>query len=95
MDATSGTETYDAGRYVEAERLPNGKVLLDFNAAYNPYCAYNEPPSLSVGHEPHVWSCPIPPKENRLKVPIRAGEKKPIGEWVIQDSEVHQGLDEV
>jgi uncharacterized protein (DUF1684 family) len=97
MDATSSTETYDAGRYVEAERLPNGKVLLDFNVAYSPYCAYNEPPSLaaSAGREPVTWSCPIPPKENRLKVPIRAGEKKPIGDWVIQDGEAHLGQDDV
>jgi len=96
MDGTSGTETYDAGRYVGAERLPGGKVLLDFNVAYSPYCAYNEPPELAAaaGHEPVTWSCPIPPKENRLKVAIRAGEKKPIGDWVIQDDELHLGQDE-
>jgi len=72
-DSTTGHETYDSGRYVEVERLPEGKVRLDFNQAYNPYCAY--------GPE---WSCPIPPQENRLKVAIRAGEKKPVGEWVEQ-----------
>ena len=41
----------------------DGTVLVDFNYAYNPYCAYNE-----------LWSCPLPPVENWLKVPIRAGE---------------------
>lgn len=65
MDATNGDDTYDAGRYLEIEPLPDGRFLVDFNLAYNPYCAYNE-----------YWSCPIPPKENRLSVPIRAGEKK-------------------
>ncbi len=64
QDATSGDETYGAGRYLEPEPLRNGRFLVDFNYAYNPYCAYNE-----------MWSCPIPPKENRLKVPIRAGER--------------------
>ena len=46
------------------EPLPNGKFLIDFNQAYNPYCAYAE-----------HWSCPETPFENRLKIPIRAGEK--------------------
>lgn len=76
MDATSGTETYGAGRYLELERLPDGNVHLDFNIAYNPYCAYSP-----------QWSCPIPPRENRLKVAIRVGEKKPVGDWVAPDSE--------
>src|SRR5258708_7832561 len=71
MDATTGQETYDAGRYVEVERLEDGKVRLDLNLAYNPYCAYSP-----------QWSCPLPPAENRLKVPIRAGEQKPQGDWV-------------
>jgi len=57
-------ETYGAGRYLEPETLPNGKFLVDFNLAYNPYCAYNE-----------LFSCPLTPWENRLQVPIRAGEK--------------------
>jgi uncharacterized protein (DUF1684 family) len=64
VDALSGQETYPAGRYLEPEKLPNGKFLVDFNLAYNPYCAYNE-----------QWSCPITPAENRLKVAVRAGEK--------------------
>lgn len=70
-DATSGDETYGAGRYLEIEPLADGRFLVDFNMAYNPYCAYSP-----------LWSCPIPPAENRLKVPIRAGEKQPEGEWV-------------
>jgi hypothetical protein len=84
-DATSGTESYGAGRYIEAERLPNGNIVLDFNDAYSPYCAYNEPEHLAQGREPRVWSCPIPPAENRLTVPIRAGEMKPVGGWLVQD----------
>ena len=63
-DATSGEETYGAGRYVEPEAQSDGNVLVDFNYAYNPYCAYNE-----------AWACPITPSENRLRVTIRAGEK--------------------
>jgi uncharacterized protein (DUF1684 family) len=63
VDATSGQETYGAGRYLEPEDLGDGRVLVDFNLAYNPYCAYSED-----------YSCPIPPAENRLAVPIRAGE---------------------
>jgi hypothetical protein len=62
-DATSGKETYGAGRYVEAESLGDGYFALDFNRAYNPYCAYND-----------AWRCPLPPPENWLAVPIRAGE---------------------
>jgi uncharacterized protein (DUF1684 family) len=63
-DATSADETYGAGRYLELEELGGGMFLADFNMAYNPYCAYSED-----------YSCPLPPAENRLKVPIRAGEK--------------------
>lgn len=63
-DATSGNETYGAGRYLEVDPPTNGRVVVDFNNAYNPYCAYNA-----------QWSCPLPPIENWLKVPIRAGEK--------------------
>ena len=64
VDSQSGKETYGAGRYLEPEELGGGRFRVDFNLAYNPYCAYNE-----------HWSCPITPAENRLKVPIRAGEK--------------------
>ena len=63
-DATSGKETYGAGRYLEVDQPREGRVTIDFNLAYNPYCAYNP-----------NWSCPIPPGENWLAVPIRAGEK--------------------
>jgi len=64
VDSLLGKETYPAGRYLEPEPLGDGRFLVDFNLAYNPYCAYNE-----------LWSCPLTPFENRLKVPIRAGEK--------------------
>jgi uncharacterized protein (DUF1684 family) len=69
VDATAPEETYGAGRYLEPHDISGGVgepvLLVDFNLAYNPYCAYNE-----------RWSCPIPPRENRLKVRIEAGEKK-------------------
>jgi uncharacterized protein len=63
-DLTSGTETYPAGRYLDLP--PNGTDIfeVDFNRAYNPYCYYNQ-----------SYECPYPPPENRLKIPIRAGEK--------------------
>jgi uncharacterized protein (DUF1684 family) len=64
IDSLAGAETYPAGRYLDPEPLPGGRFLVDFNLAYNPYCAYND-----------AWSCPLTPFENRLKVPIRAGEK--------------------
>jgi len=63
-DATSDGDTYGAGRYVEAHPLGGDRYELDFNTAYNPYCAYNE-----------NWSCPLPPRSNWLAVAIRAGEK--------------------
>jgi uncharacterized protein (DUF1684 family) len=61
-DATSGKETYGAGRYLDLH-AHGDEVVIDFNYAYNPSCAYNP-----------AWSCPLPPAENWLKVPIRAGE---------------------
>ena len=64
VDSLAGKETYPAGRYLEPEPLPDNRFFVDFNLAYNPYCAYNE-----------MWSCPITPPENRLKIPIHAGEK--------------------
>ena len=64
VDELANQETYGAGRYLEPEPLEDGRVRVDFNYAYNPYCAYNE-----------LWSCPLTPFENHLKVPIRAGEK--------------------
>jgi uncharacterized protein (DUF1684 family) len=64
-DSTSARETYGAGRYLELKKVPGmTSFVLDFNKAYNPYCAYND-----------NFSCPIPPKENFLKVAIPAGEK--------------------
>ena len=63
-DATSGKETYGAGRYLEPELIDDETVHVDFNYLYNPYCAYNE-----------AYSCPLPPVENWLRVPIAAGEK--------------------
>jgi uncharacterized protein (DUF1684 family) len=64
-DETSANETYGAGRYLDLEKTPGSKTItLDFNKAYNPYCAYND-----------KYSCPLPPRENLLSIPIRAGEK--------------------
>jgi uncharacterized protein (DUF1684 family) len=65
VDATAPMESYGAGRYLEPEEIRDGELLIDFNLAYNPYCAYND-----------RWSCPFPPAENRLKIRIEAGEKK-------------------
>jgi uncharacterized protein len=62
-DVTSGKETYGAGRYLDLH-AHGDDVVVDFNYAYNPNCAYNPD-----------WNCPLPPAENWLKVPIRAGEK--------------------
>jgi uncharacterized protein len=63
-DATAGRETHGAGRYVDPQETPGGKLVIDFNYAYNPYCAYGD-----------HFVCVIPPFENRTTVPIRAGEK--------------------
>lgn len=71
VDANAGTETYPAGRYLEPEHLGGDVFHVDFNQAYNPYCAYGP-----------GWTCPITPAENRLRVAIRAGEKIPTGAWV-------------
>ncbi|WP_034387836.1 DUF1684 domain-containing protein [Deinococcus sp. YIM 77859] len=70
-DATSGTETYGAGRYLDApltQTAQGWEVQLDFNLAYHPYCAYSE-----------GWTCPLPPRENWLTLPVRAGERLPAG----------------
>lgn len=74
VDSLANKETYGAGRYLDPEPTPGGQVLIDFNQAYNPYCAYNEPYWINP-HAAQRWSCPITPFENRLKIPIRAGEK--------------------
>jgi len=67
-DATSGDETYGAGRYLDLEpehhRTDEGRWILDFNEAYNPTCAYSD-----------RYECPLPPMENWLDVPVEAGEK--------------------
>ncbi|MEN8234089.1 MAG: DUF1684 domain-containing protein [Actinomycetota bacterium] len=67
-DATSGNDTYGAGRYLDVEPNGDGTVTIDFNYAYAPFCAYSE-----------AYSCALPPFENWLDVPIRAGERNPTG----------------
>jgi uncharacterized protein (DUF1684 family) len=63
-DLTSGTETYPAGRYLDLDRNASGIYVIDFNRAYHPYCYYNP-----------TFDCPYPPAENRLNIPVRAGER--------------------
>lgn len=63
-DKTNGAETYAGGRYLEVNLNKGGPLRLDFNYAYNPFCAYSE-----------RYRCPLPPEENRLNMFIRAGEK--------------------
>ncbi len=63
-DATSGKESYGAARYLDLEVEHDDQYAVDFNYAYNPYCAYSED-----------FVCPLPPRENWLPVAIRAGEK--------------------
>ena len=65
-DNTSADLTYGGGRYVEPEMIDNRTLQVDFNLAYNPYCAYNK-----------KYRCPIPPRENSMDVSILAGEKLP------------------
>ena len=64
LDATSGHETYGAGRYLDLDAEPDGTYVLDLNLAYHPYCVYAE-----------TYSCPLTPAENRLPVRIEAGER--------------------
>ena len=63
-DLTNGTETYPGGRYLDLDRTATGIYDIDFNRAYHPFCFYNS-----------TYDCPYPPAENRLKIPVRAGEK--------------------
>jgi hypothetical protein len=63
-DLTNGQETYQGGRFLDLERTATGLYDLDFNRAYHPFCLYN-----------HDWECPVPPRENRLAIAIRAGER--------------------
>lgn len=67
-DLTSGTESYSAGRYIDLSfsDIQGDKITIDFNKAYNPYCAYVS----------GKYNCPIPPRENSLNVAILAGEKE-------------------
>jgi uncharacterized protein len=65
-DLTSNKETYGAGRYLDfgVDDVKNNEILIDFNRAYHPYCAYN-----------HTFTCPVPPAENTLNVAVKAGER--------------------
>ena len=63
-DLTSGDESYGGGRYIDLKQPEGDTIMIDFNTAYNPYCAYNK-----------SYSCPIPPRQNDLDVAIRAGVK--------------------
>jgi uncharacterized protein len=63
-DGTSGKETYGAARYLDIEERPTDEYVIDFNVAYNPYCAYSDD-----------YVCPFPPRENWFSISIRAGEK--------------------
>ncbi len=63
-DKTSGIETYAGGRYLDLEKRNGNLFVLDFNYAYNPYCAYS-----------HRYSCAIPPFSNQIPIPVKAGEK--------------------
>ena len=63
-DLTSGNETYPAARFLYMPAPVNGKMIVDFNQAQNPPCAYN----------PYT-TCPLPPEQNRLRTRIEAGEK--------------------
>ena len=66
-DSTNGRTTYEAGRYVDLDPAGGDSVVVDFNRAYNPTCAYNPD-----------FACPLPPPENRIDVPVPAGERRPI-----------------
>ena len=69
-DLTNGDETYGGGRYLDLKisEIKNGKIVLDFNKVYNPYCAYSD-----------GYSCPVPPRENHLDFAVRAGETRFTG----------------
>ena len=71
MDLSNGRETYGGGRYIDLtlNEINNDKIIIDFNKAYNPWCAYSD-----------GFNCPIPPVENRLEIIIPAGEKAFVGE---------------
>ena len=71
-DLTNGESTYGGGRYLDLEKdkMKNGELLLDFNKAYNPWCAYSD-----------GYNCPIPPQDNDLEIAITAGERMYTGEY--------------
>ncbi len=78
-DLTAGEETYPVGRYLDPQARPDGTLQVDFNYAYNPYCAYSD-----------GWTCPVPPFENMIRVRIAAGEKiYPDQEHGIDESVSH------
>jgi len=64
-DYTSGNGSYGGGRYIDLKQPKGTTMVIDFNTAYNPYCAYN-----------HAYSCPVPPAQNDLKVEVKAGVKE-------------------
>ncbi|MCZ4222454.1 DUF1684 domain-containing protein [Pedobacter rhodius] len=70
-DETNNKETYGGGRYIDlsSKEIVNNKIEVDFNKAYNPYCAYSD-----------GYRCPVPPEENDLQLEIKAGEKLYTGE---------------
>jgi len=70
-DLTNNKETYGGGRYInlDIKSINEAKIIIDFNKAYNPYCAYSD-----------GYRCPIPPEENNLPLEIKAGEKNYKGE---------------
>ena len=63
-DLTNCSETYQGGRYLDLDRTASGVYDLDFNRAYHPFCLFNS-----------GYDCPVPPRENRLPLPVRAGER--------------------
>jgi len=63
-DETNGSESYGGGRYLDVEMPEGDRMIINFNKAYNPYCAYNA-----------KYSCPIPPAENHLDIEVKAGVK--------------------
>lgn len=67
-DLTTGNSTYSAGRYLDIDTTSTGYYTIDFNQAYNPYCAYND-----------SYECPYPPPPNRLNASVLAGEQAPGG----------------
>jgi uncharacterized protein (DUF1684 family) len=64
-DKTNGFETYGGGRYLDLDLEKDDQLIIDFNFAYNPFCAYND-----------NYTCPVPPAENQLDIEIKAGEKE-------------------